>query len=76
MLRQRPLLPVLLLLLLTPPTTAINPGGFPNGVLKSVRGWRSWNAVMEDVTHSSSPGRWTLSPPGGSESCRQTRQPA
>ena len=50
MLRQRPLLPVLLLLLLTPPTTAINPGGFPNGVLKSVRGWRSWNAVMEDVT--------------------------
>ena len=42
--------PLLLLLLLLAPTTAINAGGFPNGVLKSVRGWRSWNAVMEDVT--------------------------
>ena len=32
--------------------TAINPGGFPNGVLTAPRGWRSWNAVAEDVTQS------------------------
>ena len=31
---------------------AINPGGFPNGVLTAPRGWRSWNAVAEDVTQS------------------------
>jgi hypothetical protein len=31
---------------------SINDGGFPNGVLTSVRGWRSWNAVMEDVTQA------------------------
>lgn len=35
-----------------PGALAINPGGFPNSVLTSVRGWRSWNAVMEDVTQS------------------------
>ena len=38
------------LLLPLPQARAINPGGFPNAVLKSIRGWRSWNAVMEDVT--------------------------
>jgi hypothetical protein len=32
------------------PVGAINPGGFPNSVLTAPRGWRSWNAVAEDVT--------------------------
>lgn len=39
-------------LLQAPGALSINPGGFPNSVLTSVRGWRSWNAVMEDVTQS------------------------
>lgn len=41
---------VLLQLLQPQPSDAINPGGFPNSITESVRGWRSWNAVMEDVT--------------------------
>lgn len=33
-------------------TPAINPGGFPNSITAPIRGWRSWNAVFEDVTQS------------------------
>ena len=29
---------------------AINPDGFPNNLTGAIRGWRSWNAVMADVT--------------------------
>jgi hypothetical protein len=41
---------LLLALLLPLRPVAINPGGFPNSITTSPRGWRSWNAVMEDVT--------------------------
>ena len=33
-------------------SSGINPGGFPNSILQSPRGWRSWNAVAEDVTQA------------------------
>jgi hypothetical protein len=30
----------------------INPEGFPNSITEPIRGWRSWNAVMEGVSQS------------------------
>ena len=29
---------------------AVDPSGFPNGLMGPVRGWRSWNAVFSDIT--------------------------
>ena len=50
----------------------INPNGFPNSIVSPLRGWRSWNAVFEDVTQSfitrqvEAITARTLVPPGGS----------
>lgn len=33
-------------------TSAINNDGYPNNIRGPIRGWRSWNAVNDDVTQN------------------------